>query len=44
MRAALGFERFLVAGHDRGARTGYRMALDHPERVLRCACIDLTPA
>ena len=28
----LGFERFMVAGHDRGARTGYRMALEHPER------------
>ena len=27
---ALGFERFAVAGHDRGARVGYRLALDHP--------------
>jgi haloacetate dehalogenase len=39
----LGFERFMVAGHDRGARAGYRMALDHPERVLRLACIDILP-
>jgi haloacetate dehalogenase len=32
--AALGHERFAVAGHDRGGRVAYRMALDHPERVL----------
>src|SRR6266487_3856523 len=30
----LGFEKYFVAGHDRGARVSYRMALDHPERVL----------
>ena len=41
--AHLGFERFAVAGHDRGARTAYRMALDHPERVLRFASIDIVP-
>src|SRR5690242_19588438 len=29
--AALGFDQFFVAGHDRGARTAYRMALDHPD-------------
>ena len=30
---ALGFERsFAVAGHDRGARVSYRLALDHPGR------------
>ena len=28
----LGFEQFFVAGHDRGGRVAYRMALDHPER------------
>ena len=33
--AELGFERFAVAGHDRGARVAYRMALDHPDRVER---------
>ena len=27
----LGHRRFMVAGHDRGARVGYRMALDSPE-------------
>lgn len=40
---SLGHERFLVAGHDRGARVGYRMALDHPERVLRLAVLDIVP-
>ena len=30
--AALGHERFAVAGHDRGGRVAYRMALDHPDR------------
>ena len=32
---ALGFERFAVMAHDRGARVGYRLALDTPEAV-RC--------
>jgi haloacetate dehalogenase len=40
---ALGFDRFSVCGHDRGARVGYRMALDHPERVERLAVIDIVP-
>jgi haloacetate dehalogenase len=40
---ALGLERFGVCGHDRGARVGYRMALDHPERVERLAVIDIVP-
>src|SRR5204863_3606171 len=31
----LGFEQFFVAGHDRGARCAYRLALDHPERVRK---------
>ncbi len=39
----LGFERFSVAGHDRGGRCGYRMALDHPERVERLAVLDIVP-
>ena len=40
---ALGFHRFHVAGHDRGARVTYRMALDHPERVARAAVLDIIP-
>lgn len=41
--AALGFERFQVVGHDRGARVAHRMALDHPERVQRVALLDIVP-
>ena len=33
----LGFSRFAVAGHDRGGRVGYRMALDFPDVVQRLA-------
>ena len=39
----LGFERFFVAGHDRGARCAYRMALDYPEHVLKLAVLDIIP-
>ena len=41
--ASLGFERFAVAGHDRGGRVAYRMALDHPERVSALAVLDIVP-
>jgi len=41
--AHLGFERFAVAGHDRGGRCAYRLALDHPERVTRLAVLDIVP-
>jgi haloacetate dehalogenase len=41
--AALGFDRFAVAGHDRGGRVAYRMALDHPDRVQRLAVLDIVP-
>lgn len=39
----LGFDRFSVVGHDRGARTAHRMALDHPRRVERLALFDIAP-
>jgi haloacetate dehalogenase len=39
----LGFEQFGVAGHDRGARVAYRLALDHPEQVTRLAVLDIVP-
>jgi len=39
----LGFERFFVAGHDRGGRVAYRMALDHPDRVEKLAVLDIVP-
>lgn len=40
---ALGFERFAVVGHDRGGRCAYRMALDHPERILSLSVLDILP-
>ena len=39
----LGFARFALAGHDRGGRVAYRLALDHPERVTRLAVLDVLP-
>jgi haloacetate dehalogenase len=39
----LGFERFAVAGHDRGGRVAYRMALDHPSSIVRLAVLDVIP-
>jgi len=39
----LGFPRFSVAGHDRGGRVAYRIALDHPRRVDRLAVLDVLP-
>ena len=41
--AGLGFERFFVAGHDRGGRVAHRMALDHAERVGKIAVLDIVP-
>ncbi len=43
MMTRLGFDRFSVAGHDRGGRVAYRLALDHPERVQRLALFDIIP-
>lgn len=39
----LGFLRFAVVGHDRGARVAYRMALDEPDRIERLAVLDIIP-
>jgi haloacetate dehalogenase len=41
--ARLGFPRFAVAGHDRGGRVAYRMAIDHPNAVERLAVLDILP-
>jgi haloacetate dehalogenase len=43
LMATLGHKRFMVAGHDRGARVAYRLALDHPEVVARLIPIDILP-
>jgi haloacetate dehalogenase len=39
----LGFAKFDLAGHDRGGRVSYRLALDHPEKVRRLAVFDVIP-
>ncbi len=41
---SLGFDSFHVVGHDRGARVGHRMALDHPGRVKSFTSLDVVPA
>ena len=41
--AALGFDRFDVVAHDRGARVAHRMALDHPYRIARLVLLDIAP-
>lgn len=43
LMANLGFERFAVVGHDRGARVTHRLCRDHPDRVARAAVIDIVP-
>jgi haloacetate dehalogenase len=40
---ALGFTRFMLAGHDRGGRVGHRLALDHASRLARLAVLDIVP-
>ena len=39
----LSFDRFFIAGHDRGGRVGYRMALDYPNVVSKLAVLDIVP-
>lgn len=39
----LGFERFHLIGHDRGGRTGHRLALDHPAAILTLTVMDIVP-
>jgi len=40
---AFGHDRFALAGHDRGARAGYRLVLDHPGVVSRFASLTVVP-
>jgi haloacetate dehalogenase len=41
LMSRLGFARFDFVGHDRGARVGYRLALDHPGRIGKLALLDI---
>jgi len=40
---SLGFNKFTVVGHDRGARVAHRLALDHPEKITKLALLDIIP-
>jgi len=40
---ALGYVHFRLAGHDRGGRVAYRLALDHPGRLAKLATLDIVP-
>ncbi len=40
---SLGFTKFAVIGHDRGARLAHRMALDHPAKITKLALLDIIP-
>lgn len=39
----LGFAHFSLMGHDRGARAGYRLGLDHPGRLDALVVLDIVP-
>lgn len=39
----LGFTKYHIVGHDRGARVAHRLMLDHPEKVLTCTMMDILP-
>src|SRR6185312_3739864 len=40
---ALGFDKFAVAGHDRGARVTHRLLRDHGDRIAKAALLDIVP-
>ena len=43
MMEQLGHVHFALAGHDRGGRVSYRLALDHPGRLSKLAVLDILP-
>ena len=40
---ALGFKQFAVFSHDRGARVAHRLALDHPDKLIKLVLMDIYP-
>jgi haloacetate dehalogenase len=40
---ALGHVQFALVGHDRGARVGFRLAMDHPGRLTKLALVNIAP-
>ncbi|MFE4695975.1 alpha/beta fold hydrolase [Streptomyces sp. NPDC056738] len=43
LAADLGHDRFVLAGHDRGALVAFRAAMDHPDTVSRALFLDILP-
>lgn len=43
LMVGLGFDRFHLVGHDRGARVAHRLVLDHPAAVLSVSLLDILP-
>ncbi|MEU7256971.1 alpha/beta hydrolase [Streptomyces rimosus] len=43
LAAALGHDRFTLAGHDRGALVAFRTAMDHPDTVSHALFLDILP-
>lgn len=43
LMTALGAPRFYLCGHDRGGRVAHRLAVDHPQRVMKLCVIDIAP-
>lgn len=39
----LGFDRFIIVGHDRGSYTAFRTAMDYPEAIERLVILDGVP-
>jgi haloacetate dehalogenase len=39
----LGFDKFQIVAHDRGARIAHRIALDFPEKVIKMILLDIIP-
>ena len=39
----LGFKKFALIGHDRGGRAAHRLALDHPDRLIKLVILDIVP-
>lgn len=39
----LGYDKFFVAGHDRGGRTVHRLCMDRPQRIRKVCLMDIIP-
>ena len=39
----LGFDSFMICGHDRGARVAHKLCVDHPSKVRKAMILDICP-